>query len=135
MCESQNRHEMLETEPLHRLLEEKWDMFASKMFFVNFIVYMVYLGIFTAVAFYRKEGQVTQNTLSHINGTSSRNIHFIWLSETCLCKLQTPFPVEDTPLDYLRSVGEFISVIGAIYFLCKGVSIFYITKAYVWLEM
>ena len=77
MCESQNRHEMLETEPLHRLLEEKWDMFASKMFFVNFIVYMVYLGIFTAVAFYRKEGQVTQNTLSHINGTSSRNIHFI----------------------------------------------------------
>ncbi|XP_046891610.1 transient receptor potential cation channel subfamily V member 1-like [Hypomesus transpacificus] len=85
-----NRHEMLETEPLHRLLEEKWDMFASKMFFVNFIVYMVYLGIFTAVAFYRKEGQ-------------------------------TPFPVEDTPLDYLRSVGEFISVIGAIYFLCKGI--------------
>ncbi|XP_071398318.1 transient receptor potential cation channel subfamily V member 1-like isoform X1 [Centroberyx affinis] len=52
-----NRHEMLQIEPLHSLLEDKWDKFAAKLFLMNFLVYLIYLGIFTTVAFYRKEGQ------------------------------------------------------------------------------
>uniref|UniRef100_A0A8C7N0E5 Transient receptor potential cation channel, subfamily V, member 1 n=1 Tax=Oncorhynchus kisutch TaxID=8019 RepID=A0A8C7N0E5_ONCKI len=51
-----NRHEMLQIEPLNRLLEEKWDKFAARMFFLNFMVYLVYLSVFTAVAYYRKKG-------------------------------------------------------------------------------
>ena len=54
---------MLQVEPLHSLLEEKWERFAQKFFLVNFLVYLVYLGIFTTVAFYRKEGQVRQTPL------------------------------------------------------------------------
>lgn len=54
----QNRPEMLQVEPLRSLLEDKWDRFASKLFLMNFLVYLTYLIIFTTVAFYRKEGQV-----------------------------------------------------------------------------
>uniref|UniRef100_A0A667ZY41 Transient receptor potential cation channel subfamily V member 2 n=1 Tax=Myripristis murdjan TaxID=586833 RepID=A0A667ZY41_9TELE len=52
-----NRHQMLQIEPLRSLLEDKWDKFAAKLFLMNFLFYLVYLGIFTAVACYRKEGQ------------------------------------------------------------------------------
>lgn len=49
---------MLKIEPLRSLLEDKWDRYAAKLFLMNFLVYLVYLIIFTVVAVYRKEGQV-----------------------------------------------------------------------------
>uniref|UniRef100_A0A673B5T9 Transient receptor potential cation channel subfamily V member 1-like n=1 Tax=Sphaeramia orbicularis TaxID=375764 RepID=A0A673B5T9_9TELE len=52
-----NRPEMLQIEPLRSLLKDKWDRFASKLFFMNFLVYLVYLTIFTIVAIHRKEGK------------------------------------------------------------------------------
>nr|XP_006641065.1 PREDICTED: transient receptor potential cation channel subfamily V member 1-like [Lepisosteus oculatus]XP_015223030.1 PREDICTED: transient receptor potential cation channel subfamily V member 1-like [Lepisosteus oculatus]XP_015223031.1 PREDICTED: transient receptor potential cation channel subfamily V member 1-like [Lepisosteus oculatus]XP_015223032.1 PREDICTED: transient receptor potential cation channel subfamily V member 1-like [Lepisosteus oculatus]XP_015223033.1 PREDICTED: transient rec len=52
-----NRHELLQVEPLNKLLQEKWDRFASKMFFFNFFVYVIYLSIFTTVAYFRLEGK------------------------------------------------------------------------------
>ncbi|XP_030236207.1 transient receptor potential cation channel subfamily V member 1 isoform X1 [Gadus morhua] len=85
-----NRQEMLQVEPLHSLLEEKWQRFARRIFLVNFLVYVVYLGIFTTVALSRKEGQ-------------------------------PPFPVENTPLDCFRCIGELVSVLGAVYFFIKGI--------------
>ncbi|XP_076606350.1 transient receptor potential cation channel subfamily V member 1 [Chaetodon auriga] len=51
-----NRHEMLQTEPLNRLLESKWKMFGGHMFFFNFLVYLLYLIIFTAVAYNKQDG-------------------------------------------------------------------------------
>ncbi|XP_023135912.2 transient receptor potential cation channel subfamily V member 1 [Amphiprion ocellaris] len=51
-----NRHEMLETEPLSQLLENKWKKFAGRMFFFNFLVYLLYLIIFTIVAYNKKNG-------------------------------------------------------------------------------
>lgn len=53
---------MLQIEPLRSLLQEKWDRFASKLFLMSFLFYLAYLSIFTTVAFYRKEGQVTLKT-------------------------------------------------------------------------
>ncbi|XP_062275922.1 transient receptor potential cation channel subfamily V member 1-like [Scomber scombrus] len=88
-----NRPEMLQIEPLRSLLKDKWDRFASKLFLVNFLVYLMYLIIFTSVAFYRKEGQ-------------------------------PPFPVDDAPLDYVRCIGEVISVLGAVWFFYKAITIF-----------
>ncbi|KAG7483758.1 hypothetical protein MATL_G00041670 [Megalops atlanticus] len=52
-----NRHEMLQTEPLNRLLEDKWQRFARWIFFFNFIVYVMYVAVFTFTAYYRKEGK------------------------------------------------------------------------------
>ncbi|XP_054481776.1 transient receptor potential cation channel subfamily V member 1 isoform X2 [Anoplopoma fimbria] len=53
-----NRHEMLQMEPLSRLLEEKWKKFAGRMFFLNFLVYLMYLIIFTVVAYNKKFGEL-----------------------------------------------------------------------------
>lgn len=53
-----NRHMMLETEPLTCLLEEKWKRFAGPIFFFNFLVYLVYLIVFTIVAYNKKKRQV-----------------------------------------------------------------------------
>lgn len=50
---------MLETEPLSRLLEEKWKKFASRIFFFNFVMYVLYLIVFTLVAYNKKYGQVS----------------------------------------------------------------------------
>lgn len=50
-----NRHEMLETEPLCQLLDEKWKRFAGGMFFFNFLVYLLYLIIYTYVAYNKKD--------------------------------------------------------------------------------
>ncbi|XP_041851770.1 transient receptor potential cation channel subfamily V member 1-like isoform X3 [Melanotaenia boesemani] len=52
-----NRPKMLQIEPLHSILQDKWERFASKIFLMNFLVYLLYLSIFTTVAFYRKGGQ------------------------------------------------------------------------------
>uniref|UniRef100_A0A8C9XZF1 Transient receptor potential cation channel, subfamily V, member 1 n=1 Tax=Sander lucioperca TaxID=283035 RepID=A0A8C9XZF1_SANLU len=54
-----NRHEMLQLEPLSQMLEEKWKTFAGPMFFFNYVVYILYLIIFTVVAYYRKGGKVS----------------------------------------------------------------------------
>uniref|UniRef100_A0A671UGZ4 Transient receptor potential cation channel subfamily V member 2 n=1 Tax=Sparus aurata TaxID=8175 RepID=A0A671UGZ4_SPAAU len=88
-----NRPEMLKIEPLRSLLEDKWDRYAAKLFLMNFLVYLVYLIIFTVVAVYRKEGQ-------------------------------PPFAIEDVPLDYFRSLGEAISIFGAVWFFYKAITIF-----------
>ncbi|KAF7668888.1 hypothetical protein LDENG_00281230 [Lucifuga dentata] len=50
-----NRHDMLQTEPLNRLLEEKWKKFAGVFFLFNFMVYFLYLLIFTFVAYNKKD--------------------------------------------------------------------------------
>uniref|UniRef100_A0A3Q4I581 Uncharacterized protein n=1 Tax=Neolamprologus brichardi TaxID=32507 RepID=A0A3Q4I581_NEOBR len=52
-----NRPEMLQIEPLRSLLQNKWERFASKLFLMNFLLYVVYLTIFTAVALHRKDGK------------------------------------------------------------------------------
>lgn len=56
---SQNRHEMLQTEPLSQLLDEKWKKFAGQMFCFHFLVYFLYLIIFTIVAYNKKNGEVS----------------------------------------------------------------------------
>ncbi|XP_015241351.1 PREDICTED: transient receptor potential cation channel subfamily V member 1-like [Cyprinodon variegatus] len=52
-----NRHAMLETELLSDLLEDKWKKFGGRMFFVNFLIYLVYLSIFTGVAYNKRKFQ------------------------------------------------------------------------------
>uniref|UniRef100_A0A669CKL5 Ion transport domain-containing protein n=1 Tax=Oreochromis niloticus TaxID=8128 RepID=A0A669CKL5_ORENI len=53
----ENHPEMLQIEPLRSLLQDKWERFALKLFLMNFLLYVVYLIIFTAVALYRKDGK------------------------------------------------------------------------------
>lgn len=104
---------MLQIEPLRSLLQEKWDRFASTLFLINFLFYLSYLGIFTTVAFYRKQGQVTLKT------TEAWMMSSAWPRPPS--DPQPPFPIEHVPLDYFRSCGEGVSVFGAACLLYKAV--------------
>ncbi|KAM4044071.1 transient receptor potential cation channel subfamily V member 1-like isoform 1-T5 [Anomaloglossus baeobatrachus] len=85
-----NRHKMIVLEPLNHLLQEKWDSFAGKIFYLKFFLYILYMSIFTATAYHRPlEGQ-------------------------------PPFPLKGTAKDNIRVVGEVIIMFGAIYiFICQ----------------
>ncbi|XP_072230393.1 transient receptor potential cation channel subfamily V member 1 [Leuresthes tenuis] len=65
-----NRHEMLQTEPLSQLLQEKWEKFAGRMFLFNLLFYFLYLIIFTAVAYNKKDGEppfpLERNTVGYL---------------------------------------------------------------------
>ncbi|XP_043094241.1 transient receptor potential cation channel subfamily V member 1-like [Puntigrus tetrazona] len=89
-----NRLEMLNIEPFNRLTEEKWERFAKQMFLFSFIVYVIYLFIFTAVAYHREMG-------NDFNSTESSNSQFL-------------------SRDYLFLTGCIISIIGALYFFIRG---------------
>uniref|UniRef100_A0A673LZ14 Transient receptor potential cation channel subfamily V member 1-like n=1 Tax=Sinocyclocheilus rhinocerous TaxID=307959 RepID=A0A673LZ14_9TELE len=87
-----NRLEMLHIEPFNRLIEEKWERFAKRMFLFNFIVYVIYLFILTAVAYHREEGkdlkkkQVGIQAVGYIakkslhNLPSDSNVRNAWLN-------------------------------------------------------
>lgn len=112
----QNRPEMLEIEPLHSLLRDKWERFASKLFLMNLGLYLIYLTIFTTVAFYRRDGQVRQRS----GCINNRNTIHLYQTPN-LFYPQAPFSIESPPADHLRCAGEIISVLGAVWFLYKTV--------------
>ncbi|MCJ8748549.1 hypothetical protein PDJAM_G00166080 [Pangasius djambal] len=65
-----NRLEMLQIEPLNKLLEDKWNRFAKWIFLFKFIVYFIYLIIFTAGSYHREEGTppfpIRKNTAGYL---------------------------------------------------------------------
>ncbi|OCT93984.1 transient receptor potential cation channel subfamily V member 1 [Xenopus laevis] len=82
-----NRHKMVVLEPINTLLEEKWEKFAGKIFYIKFLLYILYMIIFTVTAYHRP-----------LQG-------------------QPPFPLEGTAKSNLRVTGEIIMMFGAIYIL------------------
>lgn len=50
---------MLQVEPLNRLLDEKWDRFAYRIFLLKFLLYLVYLCVFTTVAYFGNRKMVS----------------------------------------------------------------------------
>ncbi|XP_029784736.1 transient receptor potential cation channel subfamily V member 2 [Suricata suricatta] len=48
----QHRHQMVVLEPLNKLLQAKWDLLMPRFFF-NFLCYLVYTFLFTAVAYHQ----------------------------------------------------------------------------------
>ncbi|XP_048221444.1 transient receptor potential cation channel subfamily V member 2 [Perognathus longimembris pacificus] len=51
-CRSPHRHRMVVLEPLNKLLQAKWDLLIPRFFF-NFLCYLVYMLIFTTVAYHQ----------------------------------------------------------------------------------
>uniref|UniRef100_A0A8C1IXC3 Transient receptor potential cation channel, subfamily V, member 1 n=1 Tax=Cyprinus carpio TaxID=7962 RepID=A0A8C1IXC3_CYPCA len=93
-----NRLEMLNIEPFNRLIEEKWERFAKPMFLFNFIIYVIYLFILTAVAYHRKEGKDLSNNQVGIKAVKG----------------------------YLLLTGHIITTTGALYFFIRGVCIYFL---------
>ncbi|XP_011287130.2 transient receptor potential cation channel subfamily V member 2 [Felis catus] len=51
-CRSPHRHRMVVLEPLNKLLQAKWDLLIPRFFF-NFLCYLMYMFLFTAVAYHQ----------------------------------------------------------------------------------
>ncbi|XP_045149348.1 transient receptor potential cation channel subfamily V member 2 isoform X3 [Echinops telfairi] len=51
-CRSPHRHRMVVLEPLNKLLQAKWELLTPK-FYINLLSYLVYMIIFTAVAYHQ----------------------------------------------------------------------------------
>ncbi|XP_021784453.2 transient receptor potential cation channel subfamily V member 2 isoform X4 [Papio anubis] len=51
-CKSPHRHRMVVLEPLNKLLQAKWDLLIPR-FFLNFLCNLIYMFIFTAVAYHQ----------------------------------------------------------------------------------
>nr|XP_033777844.1 transient receptor potential cation channel subfamily V member 1 [Geotrypetes seraphini] len=96
--ETPNRHDMLQVEPLNKLLQNKWDRFVKRIFYCNFLIYLTYVIIFTISAYYRP------------------------------IKGEPPFPLEHSTRAYLRYSGELITVLGAVYFFFRGIQYFLIRR-------
>uniref|UniRef100_A0A8D1YTC7 Transient receptor potential cation channel subfamily V member 1 n=1 Tax=Sus scrofa TaxID=9823 RepID=A0A8D1YTC7_PIG len=92
--ETPNRHDMLLVEPLNRLLQDKWDRFVKRIFYFNFLVYCLYMIIFTTAAYYRPTEGLP------------------------------PFKLNHTVGDYFRVIGEILSVVGGIYLFFRGIQYF-----------
>uniref|UniRef100_A0AAY5ELH0 Ion transport domain-containing protein n=1 Tax=Electrophorus electricus TaxID=8005 RepID=A0AAY5ELH0_ELEEL len=90
--ETPHRLEMLQIEPLNKLLEDKWDRYAHRIFFTKFIIYLFYLCIFTVMCCIHKGMKVSSDPAS--NGIEN----------------------------YLLFTGQVIISIGAVYFFFKGIN-------------
>ncbi|KAI4891800.1 hypothetical protein NFI96_014810 [Prochilodus magdalenae] len=87
-----NRLEMLQIEPLNNLLEDKWNRFAHRIFFFNFICYLIYLAIFTTVCCYHTEHR----------------------------EKDPPYGLEKTTKGYLQLAGQIFVLSVSVYFFFKG---------------
>ncbi|KAK3527226.1 hypothetical protein QTP86_014652 [Hemibagrus guttatus] len=90
-----NRLEMLQIEPLNKLLDDKWSRFAHRIFLFKFIVYLIYLAIFTTVSYHREEGNPQIKIWEYVPKNGEENILG----------------------GYLMLAGRIIMAIGSIYFL------------------
>ncbi|XP_071194922.1 transient receptor potential cation channel subfamily V member 1-like isoform X2 [Salvelinus alpinus] len=120
-----NRHEMLQIEPLNRLLEEKWDKFAARMFFLNFLVYLVYLSVFTVVAYYRKKGtppftlEHTRQEYLRLAGQLFITVGACYFFIRGILDLKRKRPSLDTLL--IDGYSEILFFLQAIFFLASSV--------------
>ncbi|XP_063060164.1 transient receptor potential cation channel subfamily V member 1-like [Engraulis encrasicolus] len=90
-----NRLEMLQLEPLNQLLEEKWKRFVYPVFLFSFVAYVMYLCIFSTVAYYRKD---------QVEGSNGSG---------------PPYPVDDNLEDYLLLSGHIILLLASVYFFIR----------------
>uniref|UniRef100_A0A8C3US33 Transient receptor potential cation channel subfamily V member 2 n=1 Tax=Catharus ustulatus TaxID=91951 RepID=A0A8C3US33_CATUS len=95
-----NRYKMVVLEPLNKLLQQKWETFASKRFYFSFVSYLSFMIIFTAIAYY----------------------------QPLRVKVGAPsFPVEFTAGGFLWVSGLIIILLGGIYLIfaqiCRGESV------------
>ncbi|PKU31579.1 transient receptor potential cation channel subfamily v member hypothetical protein [Limosa lapponica baueri] len=99
-----NRYKMVVLEPLNKLLQQKWETFASKRFYFSFVSYLSFMIIFTAIAYYQP------------------------------LRLKPSFPVEFTAGGFLWVSGLIIILLGGIYliFAQRAIAILEIEKAWLW---
>ncbi|KAF6729756.1 Transient receptor potential cation channel subfamily V member 4 [Oryzias melastigma] len=111
---NENRHEMLAVEPINELLRAKWQKFAAVTFYISVVSYLITMIIFTLVAYYHptEEGPLTNS----VNGVHINEGYKI-----------PPFPYT-TSADYLRMVGEIVTLASGIFFFLTNIKDLFLKK-------
>ncbi|XP_066120418.1 transient receptor potential cation channel subfamily V member 2 isoform X1 [Saccopteryx bilineata] len=100
-CRSPDRHRMVVLEPLNKLLQAKWDLLVPRFFF-NFLSYLVYMLMFTAVVYY----QPALDEASH--------------------------PMKVTAGNSMLLLGHILILLGGIYLLMGQLWYFWRRRLFIW---
>ncbi|XP_032887097.1 transient receptor potential cation channel subfamily V member 6-like [Amblyraja radiata] len=103
-------HKFIETKPVKELVQQKWISFANKYFFMWMVSYSLYIMVFTAASLHRPLKPVPQGQFGE---------HVIKIQKTLVESYQTKE-------DYLRLLGELITVVGALIILIS--ELMYLSK-------
>lgn len=114
---------MLQMEPMNRLLDTKWKKFAGPMFLINFLTYLVYLGIFTAVSYHKQSGNVSW-LLSLCDSSLLQSMTEVCTNSRFFSDPQSPYKLEDTLEGYLYLSGQLLTALANCYFLIMAVCLF-----------
>ncbi|XP_053424564.1 transient receptor potential cation channel subfamily V member 2 isoform X2 [Nycticebus coucang] len=102
-CRSPHRHRMVVLEPLNKLLQEKWDLLIPRFFF-NFLCYLTYMLVFTAVAYHQPA-----------------------LEKALL-------PVKATAGNSVLLLGHILILLGGIYLLLGQLWYFWRRRLFIWIS-
>ncbi|XP_042637554.1 transient receptor potential cation channel subfamily V member 2 [Orycteropus afer afer] len=103
-CRSPHRHRMVVLEPLNKLLQAKWELLTFKFYF-NFLCYLVYMIIFTAVAYH-------QPTLEK----------------------QAFLPLKATGGNSMLLLGHILILLGGLYLLLGQLWYFWRRRLFIWIS-
>uniref|UniRef100_G1LDQ7 Transient receptor potential cation channel subfamily V member 2 n=1 Tax=Ailuropoda melanoleuca TaxID=9646 RepID=G1LDQ7_AILME len=103
-CRSPHRHRMVVLEPLNKLLQAKWDLLIPKFFF-NFLCYLTYMLLFTAVAYHQPA-----------------------------LEKQPFFPPKVTAGDSMLLLGHILILLGGVYLLVGQLWYFWRRRLFIWIS-
>uniref|UniRef100_A0A8C8ZLK5 Transient receptor potential cation channel subfamily V member 2 n=1 Tax=Prolemur simus TaxID=1328070 RepID=A0A8C8ZLK5_PROSS len=101
-CRTPHRHRMIVLEPLNKLLQAKWDLLIPRFFF-NFLCYLIYMLIFTAVAYHQPA-----------------------------LEKQAFLPLKPTAGNSMLLLGHILILLGGIYLLLGQLWYFWRRRLFIW---
>uniref|UniRef100_A0A8C5YRE5 Transient receptor potential cation channel subfamily V member 2 n=1 Tax=Marmota marmota marmota TaxID=9994 RepID=A0A8C5YRE5_MARMA len=103
-CKSPHRHRMVVLEPLNKLLQAKWDLLIPRFFF-NFLSYLIYMLVFTAVAYHQPA-----------------------------LEKQAFLPLKATGGNSMLLLGHILILLGGIYLLLGQLWYFWRRRLFIWIS-
>lgn len=103
-CRSPHRHRMVVLEPLNKLLQAKWDLLIPRFFF-NFLCYLIYMLVFTAVAYHQPA-----------------------------LEKQAFLPLKATAGNSMLLLGHILILLGGIYLLLGQLWYFWRRRLFIWIS-
>ncbi|EFB15151.1 hypothetical protein PANDA_009729, partial [Ailuropoda melanoleuca] len=114
-CRSPHRHRMVVLEPLNKLLQAKWDLLIPKFFF-NFLCYLTYMLLFTAVAYHQPALEKARPRGGAVS-------------------LPQPFfPPKVTAGDSMLLLGHILILLGGVYLLVGQLWYFWRRRLFIWIS-
>ncbi|KAL2765886.1 transient receptor potential cation channel subfamily V member 2 [Daubentonia madagascariensis] len=104
-CRTPHRHRMVVLEPLNKLLQAKWDLLIPRFFF-NFLCYLIYMLIFTTVAYHQPA-----------------------------LEKQAFLPLKATVGNSMLLLGHILILLGGVYLLLGQLWYFWRRRLFIWISL